>query len=76
MIDFDWIEAQRRHPEVMFNFLKAVHDKPMSEDDFVAAYMAIPKYSKAGNRVVRHEKTGRKNYKRLKERFGFFGGNA
>ena len=74
MSKFNWKLAAQINSGPVLEFLKDVHDKPLSEDEYVELYMKVPKISKAGNQVVRHEKTGRQTYHRLKERFGFFGG--
>lgn len=74
MKEFDWEEAKKHHSPAMHQFLFEVHDQPISEDEFVKRRMEVPKISKAGNRVVRHKKTSRLIYRRLKERFGFFVG--
>lgn len=74
MAEFDWEEAKSYHSPEVYAFLLDNHDKLLSEDEFVADYMAIPKISKAGNLVVRHNRSARHQFNRLKNKFGFFGG--
>lgn len=73
-VEFDWEEAKKHHSPAMYAFLLATHDKPMTMDEFVELRAQVPRISRAGNVVTRNASRGRQQYRRLRERFGFFGG--
>lgn len=74
-ISFDWEEAKGHHSPAMHEFLLANYQKLLTEDEFVKLWVAVPRVNKTGGSVVRNPSKGRQQYKRLKERFGFFSGN-
>jgi hypothetical protein len=68
---FDWKYAVEYHTTATVNFLWNNHKQPMSEEEFVALYKALPHdHPKA----ARCRSKAKRQYHRLKERFGFFTG--
>lgn len=70
---FDWEKAKEIHTKETVEFLKEVHDTPISEDEFVERYIKLPHNHYKATRH-RNRKFAAKQYNRLKIRFGFFGG--
>lgn len=71
MIEWNWDTCRELRSKPMYDFLFAIHDKPISEDDFVTMYTSVPQVDGRGNRAPSH---ARRQYRYIKKRFGWFGG--
>lgn len=69
---FDWDIAQELHSEVTYQFLRDVHNTAMTEEDFAKRYAALPREGKLHASRSRNMSHARSQYRRLKEKFGFF----
>lgn len=74
MKDFDWNECQRQHSIPHVDFLRLYQDILFTEDEFVDELSKIPKF-RNGKLVNRTPSRMRREYRSLKTKFGFFGGN-
>lgn len=77
MKQFDWEFAKEMHSVETYEYLKRVWNTPISEDDFVRDYAALPrtnrkKTSKRNGNGTREPGQVRRMYRLLRERFGFF----
>jgi hypothetical protein len=63
---FDCEIAKGMHSEGAYNFLKATHDKPMTEEEFILGYRAVTSSKKHNPASLRRQ------YRNLKQQFGFF----
>ena len=70
MKNFDWDFAKNSygHLDTTVDWLKSVHDKPLTEEEFINQYKSLPK--RKGSDRSPHKLKQR--YKHLKEVFGFF----
>lgn len=71
---FDFEEAKNSHTIETVNWLKEVHEKPLTEDEFVEGYQALPHNHTHPSQHKNNPNVARKQYHRLKKNFGFFGG--
>jgi hypothetical protein len=66
---FDWKNSIAQHSTETVNFIWNNHDKPMTEQEFFDGWCNLP--------LPRHNLGRAKHqYKKLKERFGFFTGEV
>lgn len=72
---FDWKYAVKMHSVDTANFLWNNHYKVMSESEFVEQHRALPHDHRRAS-SHRAPSYGKKQYRRLKERFGFFTGEV
>lgn len=69
---FDWNMAQIMHSPEVYEFMLAVHDKPISEEEFAQKYSALPREGRLHASGTRSPSKAKKKYRHLKEVFGFF----
>jgi len=73
MKHFDWTESERRHRPEHVAWLKAHHDKPTSEAEFIAAYRRLRGEDARPHKARRYATTKlRQQYRHLRDTFGFF----
>lgn len=70
MKKFDWEKSKNEygHLETTVNWLRSVHDKKLSLDEFISGYKNLPK--KIGS--DRSPSKLKQRYNHLKKEFGFF----
>jgi hypothetical protein len=74
MKNFDWnIHVKRRTNTKAYLWLRLNYKKVISEDEFVKKHQELRQYSTSKNGVYSPSKLKR-NYKKLKENYGFFTG--
>lgn len=81
VLDFDWEIAKERHSERVYDFLVANFDRSISEEDYVQQVVLLRKLN-LSNGVFKGRRrtygkqttpgTARREYRELKELFGFF----
>lgn len=71
--EFNWDTALGSRERI--EWLKANHDKPITEDEYVQHIKSLPHDHKKAARC-RSASKNRGDYKYLKLRFGFFGGQS
>ena len=64
--DFDWEEAKKRNSPEKYELLKKIHKEKIDVDEYIRLILDIPR-KKMPRRPA-------KQYRRLKEVFGFFQG--
>ena len=76
MKKFDWKQAEKIHSLEHIEFLRKFHDKPITEGDFIIGIQRLKKYSTSRRNKTKHKiyspSNLKKDYRTLKERFGFF----
>lgn len=72
---FDWDIAAKMHQPETLEFLKLNYDTPMSEETFVKIWSELPRNHRRATKS-RSPHAARKIYRRLKTKFGFFGGTG
>lgn len=71
---FDWDICKTMRSEHAFNWLKKHHTEAISEESFVAAFKEIPYTPNGKKKNGRKPAKLKREYRNLKEKFGFFGG--
>lgn len=70
---FDWSEALKTHRPEVIEWLREVHDKPLTLEEFMAGYRKFRVSDSRLHKSRRYQNASLKGrYKRLKENFGFF----
>jgi len=73
MKQFDWKYCKKNNNPKVYEFLWEWHEIAVSEEKFIQMWSNLRKYSRVGHRNERYAPSkGRKQYRRLKEKFGFF----
>lgn len=71
--EFDWEFAKgQRSPEV-YELLQQNYNKKLTEEQFLELFMALPR-NKEHASATRAPSSGKNQYRRLRDRFGFFTG--
>lgn len=77
MKEFDWEHSKKVHSPERHAFLLANFDKNVTEEEYVAAVSSWPRTKKrvgVAPGKQRQPSQAKRDYRVLKERFGFFGG--
>jgi hypothetical protein len=70
---FDWEQCAKQHRPAHVAWLKANHDKPVKEAEYMEAYRELRSCDDRANNARRYATTKlKRSYLRLREAFGFF----
>jgi hypothetical protein len=70
---FDWEQCSKQHRPAHVAWLKANHDKPITEVEYVEAYRDLRASDNRSNNARRYSTAKLKgSYRNLRDTFGFF----
>jgi hypothetical protein len=70
---FDWEQCSEQHQPAHVAWLKANHDKPIKEAEYIEAYKILRISDQRPNNARRYATAKlRGSFRRLREEFGFF----